>query len=252
MTKPAGGLESPDSLESPNSPDTNGNKTVSPSISTNKTVSPPTPTSAPTIDVLLCDDHTIVLAGLERLVSTFSGIRVVATVEGGAGAAEAVLKHHPHIVLMDLQMPIVDGIEATRQIMAVAPSTCVVILTSFSDRHRIQGALGAGAIGYQLKDATPSELESAIRAAARGEAPLAPKVAMALVRAEATPEVQLSPRELETLGLVAKGMPNKLIGRKLGITEATVKAHLTSIFRRIGVENRTQAAGWFERSQGEP
>ena len=208
--------------------------------------------TAPTIDVLLCDDHTIVLAGLERLVSTFPGIRVVATVEGGAGAVAAVLAHRPHIVLMDLQMPIVDGIEATRQIMAAAPSTCVVILTSFSDRHRIQGALGAGAIGYQLKDATPSELEAAIRAAARGEAPLAPKVAMALVRAEASPEVQLSPRELETLELVAKGLPNKQIGRKLDITEATVKAHLTSIFRRIGVENRTQAARWFERTQGEP
>ncbi len=210
--------------------------------------------TVPTIDVLLCDDHTLVLAGLERLVSTFPGIRVVATVEGGAGAGAvaAVLAHRPHIVLMDLQMPIVDGIEATRQIMAAAPSTCVVILTSFSDRHRIQGALGAGAIGYQLKDASPSELEAAIRAAARGEAPLAPKVAMALVRAEASPEVQLGPRELETLGLVAKGLPNKQIGRKLNITEATVKAHLTSIFRRIGVENRTQAARWFERTQGEP
>jgi DNA-binding NarL/FixJ family response regulator len=198
-----------------------------------------------TIDVMLCDDHTLLLAGLERLVSTFPGIRVVATVQGGADAVEAVLTHRPHIVLMDLQMPIVDGIEATRQIMVAAPSTCVVILTSFSDRHRIQGALAAGAVGYQLKDATPSELEAAIRAAA-------PKVAMALVRAEASPEVQLSPRELETLELVAKGLPNKQIGRKLDITEATVKAHLTSIFRRIGVENRTQAARWFERTQGEP
>ena len=207
--------------------------------------------NAPMIDVLLCDDHTIVLAGLERLVSTFPGIRVVATVEGGAAAVAAVLAHRPQIVLMDLQMPIVDGIEATRQIMAAAPETCVVILTSFSDRHRIQAALAAGAIGYQLKDATPSELEAAIRAAARGEAPLAPKVAMALVRAEVSPEAELSARELETLALVAKGLPNKQIGRKLGITEATVKAHLTSIFRRIGVENRTQAARWFERTQGE-
>ena len=147
---------------------------TTPASSLDLTAVPPEPVS--TIDVMLCDDHTIVMAGLERLVSTFPGIRVVATIEGGAGAVEAVLAHRPHIVLMDLQMPVVDGIEATRQIMAAAPSTGVVILTSFSDRHRIQGALAAGAIGYQLKDATPSELESAIRAAARGEAPLAPKV----------------------------------------------------------------------------
>jgi DNA-binding NarL/FixJ family response regulator len=203
------------------------------------------------IDVLLCDDHTVVLAGLERLVSTFPDVRVIATVGDGEAAVAAVLKYRPHVVLMDLQMPIVDGIEATKRITAAMPGTPVVILTSFSDRHRIQAALAAGAIGYQLKDATPAEIESAIRAAARGEAPLAPKVAMTLVRAEADSEVQLSPRELQALELVANGLPNKQIGRKLGISEATVKAHLTSIFRRIGVENRTQAARWFERSRGD-
>jgi DNA-binding NarL/FixJ family response regulator len=206
---------------------------------------------APTLRVLLCDDHTIVLSGLERLVNTFPNVAVVAAVTTASAALAAVLEYRPQIVLMDLQMPNVDGIEATRQIMAAAPETCVVILTSFSDRHRIQGALAAGAIGYLLKDATPSELESALWAAARGEAPIAPKAAMALVRGENASNVELSPRELEALALVASGLPNKQIGRKLGITEATVKAHLTSIFRRIGVENRTQAARWYERTKGE-
>jgi DNA-binding NarL/FixJ family response regulator len=184
-------------------------------------------------------------------VSTFPDVQVVATATNGEEAVAAVLAHRPHVVLMDLQMPVVDGIEATKRITEVVPGTPIVILTSFSDRHRIQAALAAGAIGYQLKDATPAEIEAAIRAAARGEAPLAPKVAMTLVRAEADPEVQLSPREMEALELVANGLPNKQIGRKLGISEATVKAHLTSIFRRIGVDNRTQAARWFERSSND-
>ena len=204
------------------------------------------------IDVLICDDHIVVLAGLERLVATFAGMRVVATATNGAGAVAAVRQHRPHVVLMDLQMPGMDGIDATRLITRDEPQTRVVILTSFSDRQRIQNALGAGAIGYQLKDATPIEIESAIRAAARGEAPLGSKVAMALVRKPSPHEdVSLSPRELETLALVAKGLPNKQIGRKLQISEATVKAHLTSIFRSLGAENRTQAARWYERHHGD-
>ncbi len=206
--------------------------------------------ASPTINVLLCDDHVVVLAGLERLVSTFEGIRVVATATNGLTAIAAAHQHRPHVVLMDLQMPGVDGVEATKRITSEIPECNVVILTSFSDRQRIQAALGAGAIGYQLKDATPQEIESAIRAAARGEAPIGSKIAMTLFRGEPLPETELSPRELETLGLVARGLANKQIGRKLGITEATVKAHLTSIFRTIGSENRTQAARWYERNHG--
>ncbi len=203
------------------------------------------------IDVLLCDDHTVVLAGLERLVSTFAGIRVVATAVDGASAVSAAHIHHPHVVLMDLRMPGMDGIEATQRITAEVPGCEVVILTSFSDRHRIKRALAAGAIGYQLKDATPQEIEAAIRSAAVGEAPLGPKVAMVLVKGVAEPDEALSPRETETLALVANGLANKQIGRKLGITEATVKAHLTSIFRSIGAQNRTQAARWYERHHGD-
>jgi DNA-binding NarL/FixJ family response regulator len=178
-------------------------------------------------------------------------MRVVATASDGLAAVAAAHQHKPHVVLMDLQMPVMDGVEATKRITTELPESHVVILTSFSDRARIQGALAAGAIGYQLKDATPDEIEAAIRAAARGEAPFATKVAMTLVRGEAERNVGLSDRELETLSYVAKGLANKHIGRKLGITEATVKAHLTSIFRSIGVENRTQAARWFERNHGE-
>lgn len=198
------------------------------------------------IRVVLCDDHGVVLAGLERLLSTFDGIEVVATAPDGAAAIAAVAVHRPDVVLMDLQMPNLDGVEATRRIMLEAPDTRVVVFTSFSDRPRITSALAAGAIGYQLKDATPAEIESAIRAAARGEAPLAPKVALTLVRVP-EPGVLLTEREQEILGLVAAGMPNKSIGRRLGIAEATVKAHLTSIFRATGTQNRTQAARWFER-----
>ena len=203
------------------------------------------------IDVLLCDDHTVVLAGLERLVSTFAGIRVVATAHDGVSAVSAAHIHHPHVVLMDLRMPGMDGIEATQRITKEVPGCQVVILTSFSDRLRIKRALAAGAIGYQLKDATPQEIEAAIRAAAAGEAPLGPKVAMVLVKGVADPDETLSPRETETLALVANGLANKQIGRKLGITEATVKAHLTSIFRSIGAQNRTQAARWYERHHGD-
>jgi DNA-binding NarL/FixJ family response regulator len=202
------------------------------------------------IRVVLCDDHGVVLAGLERLLGTFDGIDVVATAADGNAAIAAVAVHRPDVVLMDLQMPGLDGVEATRCIMAEAPETRVVIFTSFSDRPRIKAALAAGAIGYQLKDATPSEIESAIRAAARGEAPLAPKVAMTLVR-EPVAAAVLSERETEILGYVAAGLSNKLIARRLGIAEATVKAHLTSVFRSIGAENRTQAARWFERELGD-
>jgi DNA-binding NarL/FixJ family response regulator len=201
------------------------------------------PMTPETIRVVLCDDHLVVLAGLEQLVATFSGIEVVATARNGYEAIDAVARTNPQVLLMDLQMPELDGVAATQRINQLHTDVSVVILTSFSDRERINGALEAGAVGYLLKDATPSELESAVRAAARGESPLAPKVAKVLVtRDEAA--TKLSAREVEVIELVAGGQSNKQIARRLGISEATVKAHLTSIFRAIGVNNRTQAARW--------
>lgn len=128
--------------------------------------------------------------------------------------------------------------------------SAVVILTSFSDRERILRALDAGAVGYILKDATPDEVAEAVRAAARGESPLDPKAARTLLasRCEQEPTAQLSEREREVLVMVAEGLQNKQISRQLGISEKTVKAHLTSVFRAIGVTDRTQAALWAERN----
>jgi DNA-binding NarL/FixJ family response regulator len=145
---------------------------------------------------------------------------------------------------------VLDGIEATRRIRSAQPEVAVVVLTSFSDRQRILHALDAGAVGYLLKDVEPEELAKAILAAARGEAPLDPKAARALLSARRTgaPAESLSEREREVLLMVAEGLPNKLIAQRLAISEKTVKAHLTSVFRQIGVTDRTQAALWVERS----
>jgi DNA-binding NarL/FixJ family response regulator len=202
------------------------------------------------IRVVVCDDHAVVRAGLEQLIATFDGVRTVATAEGGEAALAAVATQGADVVLMDLEMPPPDGIESTRRLRAAHPDVAVVILTSFSDRARIVQALDAGAVGYLLKDATPDELERGIRAAARGEAPLDPRAASALLSARSRPEPagDLSPREREVLVLVAEGLPNKLISRRLGISEKTVKAHLTSVFRAIGVDDRTQAAVWAVRN----
>ena len=202
------------------------------------------------IRLLIADDHAVVRTGLERLVATFDGIELVGSAADGRDAVEQCERMGPDVVLMDLEMPDLDGIEATRRIGAAQPDVAVVVLTSFSDREQILRALDAGAVGYLLKDAEPAEIEKAVRAAARGEAPLDPRAGRALLQARITPTPleALSEREREVLTLVVRGLPNKLIARELGISEKTVKAHLTQVFRAIGVTDRTQAALWAARN----
>lgn len=201
------------------------------------------------IRVVIVEDHELVRAGLVELLDNPEDIDVVATAPEGESAIEAVARCEPDVVLMDLSMPGMGGIEATRRIAAEHPAVRVVALTSFSDPPQVLGALDAGAVGYLLKDASPDELRDGIRAAARGESPLSPKAARAVLasRDDRRNLPELSNREREVLALVAQGLPNKLIARRLEISEKTVKAHLTSIFQQIGVTDRTQAALWAQR-----
>jgi DNA-binding NarL/FixJ family response regulator len=201
------------------------------------------------IRLLIADDHAVVRTGLRQLAKTLDGVELVGEAANGEEAVELCGERAPDVVLMDLEMPVLDGIGATRRITEANPRVAVVVLTSFSDRERILGALDAGAIGYLLKDAEPDELERAVRAAARGEAPLDPRAGRAVLQARnaASPLDELSDREREVLQLVASGLPNKLIARELSISEKTVKTHLTHVFRTIGVTDRTQAALWAER-----
>ena len=201
------------------------------------------------IRVVIVDDHAVVRAGIEQVIALADDIEVAASATGGEEAVDVVTRVEPDVVLMDLSMPDLDGIEATKRVLAARPETQVLVLTSFSDRDRILQALDAGASGYLLKDAEPDELLRAIRAAARGEAPLSPRAAQALLsaRREPSPVAALSEREQEVLSLVAAGLANKQIAQRLGISEKTVKAHLTRVFREIGVFDRTQAALWAQR-----
>jgi DNA-binding NarL/FixJ family response regulator len=200
----------------------------------------------PPIRVLLCDDHAVVREGLARLLARTDGIDVVGSAADVAEAVAAALALRPDVVLMDLAMPNVDGIAATRRITTEAPGSRVVVLTSFGDNARIHDALDAGALGYLLKDAEAAEVVRAIRAAARDESPLDPRIARAVLARGTMPAALsgMTAREREVLALLGTGLPNKVIARRLGISEATVKAHLTRVFRQLGVRDRTQAAIW--------
>ena len=195
------------------------------------------------IRVLVVDDHAVVRQGLAQLLGSADDVEVVGSAGDGGEAVELVASASPDVVLMDLSMPGVDGVEATRRI---GDGARVVVLTSFADERRIVDALDAGACGYILKDATPDEVLAAVRAAAAGDVPLDPKAARVLLerRRAGGPARRLSDREREVLALVAEGLANKQIARRLSITERTVKAHLTNIFQQLGVTDRTQAALW--------
>jgi DNA-binding NarL/FixJ family response regulator len=198
------------------------------------------------IRILVVDDHSVVRRGLEQLLDSHPGMTVVGSAADGEQAISLAADLLPDVILMDLSMPVLDGVQATKRITEATPDVHVVVLTSFADQRRILDALAAGAAGYILKDADPDELVAAVQAAAAGGSPLHPKAARVLLdaRREEKSGRQLSAREEEVLRLVVEGLPNKRIARRLGITERTVKAHLTRIFQQLGVADRTQAALW--------
>ena len=207
------------------------------------------------IRVVLVDDHAVVREGLARLVDGSADMEVVGTAADGSEAVAVVDRLRPDVVLMDLQMPGTDGVAATRALTELGVAAQVLVLTSFSDEERIVAALDAGAVGYLLKDAEADDVLDGIRAVSRGESPIHPRAARALLGARRSagrdtvgdPGGGLTPREREVLSLVAAGLANKQIARRLGISDRTVKAHLTSVFARLGVEDRTQAALWAQR-----
>jgi len=209
------------------------------------------------ISVLIVDDHAMVRQGLRTFLTLSEGIEVVGEAANGLEAVEQVRQQQPDIVLMDLVMPEMDGIEATRRIRELSPETQVLALTSFIEDEKVFAAIEAGALGYLLKDVSPEHLVEAIKAAQRGEAQLHPEVTKKLmqqVTAKAKPQEtapsqvdetgseDLTERELEVLRLIASGMSNREIAQALNIAEKTVKTHVSNILSKLHLADRTQAA----------
>ena len=205
------------------------------------------------IRVLIADDHAVVRQGLRTFLALQDDMEVVADAADGEEAVRAAREHAPDIVLMDLVMPNMDGVEATRRIASERPATRVIALTSFLEDDKVLPAVRAGAAGYLLKDVGPPELVRAIRTVHGGEALLHPAVAARVLEEVAAPapaltpapprgDPGLTPREREVLALVARGLANKRIAQELGIAEKTVKIHVSRILHKLGVADRTQAA----------
>jgi NarL family two-component system response regulator LiaR len=206
------------------------------------------------IRVLIVDDHGVVRQGLRTYLELLDDIEVIGEAENGLEALAQVRQHLPDVVLMDLVMPEMDGIEATRQVWAASPSTRVIVLTSFADDEKVFPAIKAGATGYLLKDVSPTDLANAIRAVQAGETRLHPDITKKLVEQLASPEPgpepvldDLTPRELEVLRLIAQGMSNRQIALALSISEKTVKTHVGNILSKLHLADRTQAAIYAHR-----
>jgi len=203
------------------------------------------------VTVVVADDQAAVREGLVLLLGTLPGITVVGQAEDGAAAVQTVAATDPQVVLMDLNMPRLGGVEATRRIRADHPQTQVVVLTTYSDDESIIGALQAGALGYLTKDATRAEIGRAVLAAAAGQAVLDPAVQQRLLLAAARAPApqpdqdhdpdELTPREADVLRLIAEGKSNREIARALYVSEATVKTHVNRIFAKTGSRDRSQA-----------
>ena len=202
------------------------------------------------VKVILADDHVLVREGTRNLLEREPDIEVVGEASDGEEAIELVTKLHPHVVLMDIAMPKINGIEATRQIKTRCPATAVLILTAYDNDQYIVALLEAGAAGYLLKNVKGSDLVNAIRAVNAGESVLHPTIARKVFKrfttplekpSETVPSQDLSERELEILRLAAKGMSNRDIANELFLSRRTVQAHLSNVFRRMGVGSRTEA-----------
>ena len=203
-----------------------------------------------TITVLIVDDHAVVRQGIRAFLATQPDIQVVGEAASGREAVRMVSELVPDVVLMDLVMPDMDGVEATRQIKRLSPRTQVIVLTSYHDDEHIFPAIRAGAISYLLKDVGADELADAVRKAARGEAVLHPRVAARVIqelhglpeREGGSPFADLTERELEVLRLIAEGLSNADIAERLVISEKTVKSHVSNILSKLHLADRTQAA----------
>jgi NarL family two-component system response regulator LiaR len=202
------------------------------------------------ISVLLVDDHALVRRGVRAFLETLDGISVVGEADSGEEGVAQTVALAPDVVLLDLILPGIDGVEATRRIRAASPRTQVILLTSFHDDAHVLPAIRAGALSYLLKDVGPDELGQAVRRAARGEATLHPRVAAAVCAslaappAPSTPDPGLTEREKEVLGLIADGLSNSEIAEKLFVSEKTVKSHVSNILGKLHLADRTQAAVW--------
>jgi NarL family two-component system response regulator LiaR len=200
-----------------------------------------------TIRVMLVDDHNVVRSGLATFLRAYEDLELVGEAKNGLEALDLCHRKKPDVVLMDLLMPEMDGIEATRKIRALSPRTQVIVLTSFAEDEKVFPSIKAGALGYLLKDVSPGELVKAIQAAHRGEAQLHPEIARKLMdefstRAKEPIPGDLTERELEVLRLIARGRSNRQIAEELVISEKTVKTHVSNILSKLHLADRTQAA----------
>jgi two-component system, NarL family, response regulator LiaR len=200
------------------------------------------------IRVLIADDHAVVRQGLRTFLDLQADIDVVGEAADGEEAVAAAAEHAPDVILLDLLMPVLDGVAALRRLREAAPVARVIVLTSFGEDERLFAALRAGAAGYLLKDVEPAELVRAIRTAHAGQSPLSPAVAARVIEelasggARGAPADELTPRELEVLRLIARGRSNKRIALELGVAEKTVKTHVSHVLAKLGLSDRTQAA----------
>ncbi|WP_188713209.1 response regulator [Deinococcus wulumuqiensis] len=193
---------------------------------------------------MLVDDHAVVRQGLRLFLGLDEGIEVVGEAANGEEALHEAERLRPEVVVMDLMMPVMDGIAATRELRRRLPDTEVIALTSTLEEHKVNGAIEAGAISYMLKDASSDTLADAIHAAARGEVRLHPEAARRLVRDFRSPEMResLTPKETIVLQLLARGQSNRDIAAEQGVSEATVKTHVSRLLGKLGLDSRTQAA----------